>query len=289
MSACNMCPRRCGAERSSRVGVCGAPETFLVARVALHPFEEPCLSGKNGSGTVFFGGCNLHCVFCQNRAISGGDAGETVDESTLEKRIFSLVEQGAHNINLVTPTHYTLSLARLLEGIKPRLPVPVVWNSGGYESAEALRALDGLVDVYLPDFKYASRELAARYSHAPDYPEVALAAICEMHRQRGAARFDGEGMMQSGVMVRHLVLPTGRKDSMAALTLLAEHLPVAEVRLSLMSQFTPDFVDAASYPELARRVTSFEYESVVRHAVSLGFEGYLQDRSSATRAYTPDF
>ena len=289
MSVCNMCPRACGAERGVRTGVCGAPEEFLVSRVALHPFEEPCLSGKNGSGTVFFGGCNLHCVFCQNRAISGGGVGEGMDESVLEKHIFSLVEQGAHNINLVTPTHYTFALARLLERIKPRLPVPVVWNSGGYESVDALRALDGLVEVYLPDFKYASHELAARYSHASDYPEVALAAICEMHRQRGRVCFDGEGMIQSGVIVRHLVLPTGRKDSMAALTSLAEHLPVADIRLSLMSQFTPDFVDAAAYPELARRVTSFEYDSVVRHALSLGFEGYLQARSSATKEYTPDF
>lgn len=289
MSICNMCPRGCGAERSVRAGVCGAPEGFLVSRVSLHAFEEPCLSGKNGSGTVFFGGCSLHCVFCQNRVISGGGVGESMDEGTLEGRIFELVERGAHNINLVTPTHYTLPLARLLERIKPRLSVPVVWNSGGYESVEVLRALDGLVDVYLPDFKYASRELAARYSHAPDYPEVALAAIKEMHRQRGAVRFDGQGMIQSGVMVRHLVLPTGRRDSMAVLTLLAEHLPVTDVRLSLMSQFTPDFVDAEAYPELARRVTSFEYDSVVRHALSLGFDGYLQDRASATRAYTPDF
>ena len=289
MGICNMCPRRCGAERSARVGVCGTPEAFLVSRVALHPFEEPCLSGKNGSGTVFFGGCNLHCVFCQNRAISGGDVGETMGEGALEGHIFSLVEQGAHNINFVTPTQYTLPLARLLERIKTRLPVPVVWNSGGYESVETLCALDGLVDVYLPDFKYASRELAARYSNAPDYPEVALAAIAEMHRQRGAARFDREGMMTSGVMVRHLVLPTGRKDSMTALSLLAEQLPVAQIRLSLMSQFTPDFVDATAYPELARRVTSFEYESVVRHALALGFDGYLQDRASATKDYTPTF
>lgn len=289
MGFCDMCPRHCGVERSVRAGVCGAPEAFLVSRVSLHPFEEPPISGKNGSGTVFFGGCNLHCVFCQNRAISGGDVGEKTDESTLEKHIFSLVEQGAHNINFVTPTHYTLALARLLERIKPRLPVPVVWNSGGYESVATLRALDGLVDVYLPDFKYASRELAARYSRASDYPEVALAAIREMYRQRGAVRFDGKGMMTSGVMVRHLVLPTGRKDSIAALSLLAQHLPVTEIKLSLMSQFTPDFVDAAVYPELARRVTSFEYDSVVRHATALGFDGYLQDRSSATKAYTPDF
>ena len=289
MGICDMCPRHCGADRTAGLGVCGAPEVFLVSRVALHLFEEPCLSGERGSGTIFFGGCNLHCVFCQNRAISGGDVGEKTDERALEKHIFHLVEQGAHNINFVTPTHYTHSLARLLERIKHRLPVPVVWNSGGYESMEALRSLDGLVDVYLPDFKYASRELAARYSYAPDYPEVALAAVEEMYHQRGAVRFDADGMMINGVMVRHLVLPACRKDSMAALSLLAERLPVQDVKLSLMSQFTPDFVDAAAYPELARRVTSFEYESVVRHALSLGFDGYLQDRSSAIKDYTPEF
>ena len=289
MEICSMCPRRCGADRNERAGVCGAPQRFLVPRVSLHAFEEPCLSGKNGSGTVFFGGCNLHCVFCQNHAISGGSVGELLTGEALESRIFELVERGAHNINLVTPTHYTLPLARLLAGIKHKLPVPVVWNSGSYESVSALRALDGLVDVYLPDFKYASSELATRYSHAPDYPEVALAAIREMYRQRGAVRFDGKGMMVTGVMVRHLVLPTARKDSMAALSLLAKHLPVADIRLSLMSQFTPDFVDATVYPELARRVTSFEYDSVVRHALALGFDGYLQDRASATKDYTPDF
>lgn len=289
MEICSMCPRRCGADRNERTGVCGAPQRFLVPRVSLHAFEEPCLSGKNGSGTVFFGGCNLHCVFCQNHAISGGGVGELLTGEALESRIFELVERGAHNINLVTPTHYTLPLARLLAGIKHKLPVPVVWNSGSYESVSALRALDGLVDVYLPDFKYASSELATRYSHAPDYPEVALAAIREMYRQRGAVRFDGKGMMVTGVMVRHLVLPTARKDSMAALSLLAKHLPVADIRLSLMSQFTPDFVDATVYPELARRVTSFEYDSVVRHALALGFDGYLQDRASATKDYTPDF
>lgn len=288
MGACNMCPRHCGADRAVRVGVCGAPEQFLLSRVALHPFEEPPISGTRGSGTIFFGGCNLHCVFCQNRAISGG-VGERVDETTLERHVFSLVEQGAHNINFVTPTHYTVALACLLERIKHRLPVPVVWNSSGYESVEALRALDGLVDIYLPDFKYASRELAARYSHVPDYPEVALAAVEEMYRQCGAVRFDGEGMMIRGVMVRHLVLPACRKDSMAVLSRLAERLPVSDVTLSLMSQFTPDFVDAAAYPELARRVTSFEYESVARHALSLGFGGYLQDRSSAIKDYTPEF
>lgn len=289
MSICQMCPRACRTDRAERLGICRAPKDFLVSRIALHPFEEPAICGKKGSGTVFFGGCNLGCVYCQNAAISRGQKGKIMSESTLEREIFSLVETGACNINLVTPTHYTYPLAALLEKIKPRLPVPVVWNCGGYESVEALRALDGLVDVYLPDFKYHSPELAKKYSHAPDYCKVASAALSEMFRQRGAVRFDNEGLMTSGVMVRHLVLPGCRKDSMEVLKTLAALLPVPELRLSLMSQYTPDFVDKTAYPELARRVTSFEYNSVLDLALSLSFEGYFQSRASAKKDYTPEF
>lgn len=289
MSICQMCPRACKIDRTERLGVCRAPESFLVSRVALHPFEEPCLCGEKGSGTVFFGGCNLGCVFCQNIAISRGQKGESMTEDALERAIFALVEKGAANVNFVTPTHYTLPLAKLLERIKPRLPVPVVWNSGGYESVESLRALDGLVDVYLPDFKYHSSALAEKYSHAPDYAEVASAALFEMFRQRGKALFDEKGQMTSGVMVRHLVLPGGRKDSMDVLRALAALLPPKEIRLSLMSQYTPDFVDATAHPELARRITNFEYNSVLDLALSLGFEGYFQNRTSANKDYTPEF
>lgn len=289
MSICQMCPRACKIDRSDRLGGCRAPEEFLVSRVALHPFEEPCLCGEKGSGTVFFGGCNLGCVFCQNIAISRGQKGKKMTEAELERAIFSLVESGAANINFVTPTHYTLPLASLLEKIKPRLSVPVVWNSSGYESVESLRALDGLVDIYLPDFKYHSPALAEKYSHAPDYEKVTSSALVEMFRQCGGVRFDEHGQMVNGVMVRHLVLPTHRKDSMNVLRTLAALLPVKEVRLSLMSQYTPDFVDTSAYPELSRRVTSFEYNSVLDLALSLGFEGYFQSRESAKKDYTPEF
>ena len=290
MCVCQMCPRACNAPRSKdSLGACRAPNEFLVSRVALHPFEEPCLCGKKGSGTVFFGGCNLGCVYCQNRAISRGQKGEIWDANTLERTILALVEEGACNVNFVTPTHYTLPLASFLERLKPRLPVPVVWNCGGYESVDALRALDGLVDVYLPDFKYHASKLAEKYSHAPDYPEIASAAICEMFRQRGAVAFDSEGLMTSGVMVRHLVLPGCRRDSMDVLRTLSALLPTQDIRLSLMSQYTPDFVDKTAYPELARRVTSFEYNSVLDLALSLGFEGYFQSRDSAQKDYTPEF
>ncbi len=290
MSDCQMCPRRCGTNREAgQLGYCRAPHGFLVARTFLHHWEEPPISGTNGSGTVFFGGCNLGCIFCQNRAINRGEKGDILSERELEYAIFSLVEQGAHNINLVTPSHYALPLSRLLERIKPSLPVPIVYNCGGYESLDALRALDGLVDIYLPDLKYHSDELAARYSHAPDYPKVALAAVCEMVRQRGALRFDENGLLKSGVIVRHLVLPGCRGDSIALLQTLADSLCIGDIRLSLMSQYTPDFTDKEVYPELSRRVTSFEYNSVLEKAISLGFEGYFQDRSSATSRFTPDF
>ena len=288
MAKCNDCPRRCDTDREEKKGICRAPEGFLVARVAPHMWEEPPISGTRGSGTVFFGGCNLGCVFCQNRAIRDGELGEVMDADGLFGRIVALAESGVHNINLVTPTHYTRALVPLLKRLREEVTLPIVWNSGGYESVETLRMLDGLVDVYLPDFKYVSSEMAA-YSRAPDYAEVATAAVREMFRQRGAVRFDGDGMMTSGVMVRHLVLPGGRRDSVAVLERVAETLPVSDIRLSLMSQYTPDFVDRERYPALGRRVTSFEYNFVLERAMKLGYEGYFQSRDSATAKYTPNF
>lgn len=285
---CSQCPRRCAVDRTATRGACGAPWEFLVSRVALHPYEEPPISGSKGSGTIFFGGCNLGCVYCQNAAINRGQKGRILGEDELEREMMRLVEEGAHNINLVTPTHYALPLASLLERVKPRLGVPVVYNCGGFEDVEILRRLDGLVDIYLPDFKYVSQEIAARYSGAPDYYGVAMAAVGEMVRQRRTPVFSENGLMESGVIVRHLVLPGCRTDSLRVLEALAgfgtEHL-----RLSLMSQYTPDFVDKGKYPELARRVTTFEYESVLGRAQELGFEGYFQDRRSATAVYTPEF
>ena len=289
MSVCNDCPRRCGIDRSVTRGRCKAPEGFLVARVSLHMWEEPPISGVRGSGTVFFGGCNLGCVYCQNRAIRDGKLGEMLTADELENAMLSLAAEGAHNVNLVTPSHYARALVPILARVRPKLSVPIVWNSSAYETAETLRLLDGLVDIYLPDFKYASGELAARYSAAPDYPDVAAAAIGEMLRQRGKIRFDEDGMAQSGVIVRHLVLPSHRKESIAAVERLSEIAPPSDIRLSLMSQYTPDFVDGDKFPALSRRVTSFEYRSVLDRAIALGFDGYFQNRSSATSAFTPDF
>ena len=284
---CNACPRKCGVLRGE--GFCRAPKEFLVSRVSLHMYEEPPISGSRGSGTIFFGGCNLGCVYCQNKAISHGGRGELLDASALERAIFGLEEQGAHNINLVTPSHYLFSLVPILEKIKPRLLIPIVCNCGGYEDISALRALDGLVDVYLPDFKYYSSELSARYSHAPDYFEVASAAICEMHRQQPELVYSDDGLLKKGLVVRHLVLPGCRKDSIKLLCELANLVPKESMLLSLMSQYTPEFCDAEKYPELSRRITSFEYDSVAKHAISLGFDGFFQTRDSASSAYTPDF
>ncbi len=259
----------------------------------LHPWEEPCIAGEGGAGTVFFSGCNLRCVYCQNREISGGGGGRQMTEEALTESILALAEQGAACIEFVTPTHYTHRLAVLLQKLKPRLTLPVVWNSGGYEKAESLRLLEGLVDVYLPDFKYFDGGPAGQYSHAPDYRERATEALAEMLKQTGKPRFDERGQMTGGVLVRHLVLPGQRQDSIKVLGHLAEHFGTESLRLSLMSQYTPDFYVAAGCPgdckALRRRLTSFEYESVQREALRLGFEGYFQSAGAADARYTPDF
>ena len=287
---CNQCPRACGLPREeARTGYCGVPWGFRVARAALHPWEEPSISGTRGSGTIFFSGCNLRCVFCQNREISHQHLGQELSPAELEKVMLRLRDDGAHNINLVTPTHYALQLAEVLERVKPQLGSPVVYNCGGYESVDTLRRLEGLVDVYLPDVKYDSNELAARYSATPDYHQVAFAALVEMLRQTGSRVFDGKGLLQRGVILRHLVLPGCRKDSISLLSALKETFGTDAFLLSLMNQYTPEFALQSPYPELHRRVTTFEYGSVLDHAERLGFEGYFQSRSSATAAFTPDF
>ena len=290
MAACVLCPRACAVDRANgECGYCGAGAVARVARISLHAYEEPCLSGTRGSGTIFFSGCSLGCVFCQNREISRTPVGRDMDRSALAEAMLALQDRGAHNINLVTASHFADRVAEALSDVKPRLHIPVVYNSSGYERVETLKLLEGLVDVYLPDFKYASGELAARYSSAPDYPAVAAAAVAEMHRQTGAFVLDGEGMAQRGTMVRLLVLPSHRADAMAVLRLLAKTVPPEEIRLSLMSQYTPDFALDTPYTSLHRRVTRFEYESVVEEALRLGFDGYCQEKKAASAAYTPNF
>lgn len=290
MSLCVQCPRRCGADRDNgETGYCRETGTLRIARAALHPWEEPPISGRTGSGTVFFSGCNLRCVFCQNGHVSHAGLGRNVSPEELAAEMLRLRDEGAANINLVTPTHFTEQLIDVLSAVKPTLGIPVVWNSGGYESPETIYRLAGLVDIFLPDFKYVSPELSAAYSGAPDYGEVAATALRTMYELVGDVAFDGDGLMKKGVLVRHLVLPGCRRDSVAVLHKIADTVPVGGVRISLMSQYTPEFAAQCAYANLHRRVTSFEYDDVVKQAVSLGFEGYFQRRSSATERYTPLF
>ena len=290
MSVCLSCPRECAVDRSvGERGFCGASAEYTIAFADLHLWEEPCISGKDGSGAIFFSGCNLRCVFCQNKKISRAPTGVPYTEDALIDKMLELQARGASNINLVTPTPYAFFLAKTLERAKPRLNIPIVYNCGGYESLHALRALDGLIDVYLPDFKYYSDDLASKYSSALDYREVASEALCEMFRQTGPVVIGEDGLAKRGLIVRHLVLPACRADSFDVLRHLAKILPTDKILLSLMNQYTPDFVDSTAPKNLTRRLTSFEYQSVLDLARELGFDGFSQQRSSASAVFTPDF
>lgn len=287
---CSLCPRACNADRTEHLGVCRMPNTVHIARADLHRWEEPPISGTQGSGTVFFSGCTLRCVFCQNRVISHDGGGKEISIRALGEKMLALQSKGAHNLNLVTGTQFVPQILEALREIRSDLYIPVVWNTSGYETEETVDALSEFVSVWLPDFKYASGDLSARLSGARDYPEVAARAIRRMYEHAGAFTADPDGICTSGVLVRHLVLPGQRKDSLAVLDRLREIVPPTDVRLSLMWQYTPEFLpEGAEYDTLRRRVTSFEYDSVRKHALSLGFTGFEQDRSAATKAYTPDF
>lgn len=287
-SGCRICPRKCGANRETGVGFCGGGKRIRVARAALHHWEEPCVSGVRGSGTVFFSGCPLKCCFCQNHQISAQNFGREISVERLAKIFVELQDQGAHNINLVNPTHYAPWIAAALRDAKPLLHIPIICNSGGYESDDTLGLFDGLIDAYLPDFKYMDAARAERYSGAGDYPKIAAAAILEMYRQVGDLRFSPDGMVQKGVIVRHLALPKGGRDSEAILDWIAQNFSGNKVYLSLMSQFTPSH-RCYEFPEINRRISSFEYGRLVKYAASLGLNGYMQERSAAKEEYTPKF
>lgn len=285
MDGCILCPRQCGVDRTERVGYCGSGSFPKVARAAKHHWEEPCISGTEGSGTVFFSGCTLGCVFCQNREISRGGIGREVTVEHLADIFKRLEGQGVHNLNLVTPTHFTPQILQALELAKPT--VPIVMNCGGYERVETLRQWEGKVQVYLPDLKYFSPELSAKYSAAPDYFAVASKAIMEMHRQQPQLVWEGD-LLKSGLIIRHLVLPGCMKDSLQILDFLDNHLPKDSFLLSLMSQYTPT-ENCKKFPEINRRVTTYEYRKVADRAAELGFFGFAQDRRSAKEEYTPPF
>lgn len=290
MSKCYMCPRACGADRTMGSGVCGMGENMRIARADLHFFEEPVISGTRGSGTVFFCGCSLGCVFCQNRDISrGGDLGREVDERELADIMLSLEERGAHNINIVTGAHFVSKIATTLKMIKDKLSIPIVYNSSGYELVKSLKLLNGLVDIYLPDYKYFSPEISAKYCNAPDYREYAEEALVEMFSQVGKCEYGDDGLLKKGMIVRHLVLPSCRADSVSVLERIAEILPKNDILVSIMSQYTPEFSSDCEFRELHRRITKFEYDSVLDAADKLGISGFSQSRASASGIYTPNF
>ena len=280
---CSICPRHCNVDRSVNLGFCQSPDNFRVARAALHFWEEPCISGKEGSGTVFFSGCNLGCVFCQNNEISAENKGVEISDDKLISIFENLISQGANNINLVNPTHYAKRLAKVLSRWKS--PVPIVYNSSGYEEVETLKALDGIIDIYLPDLKYIRAEKAMRYSKAEDYFEKASPALLEM-RHQVEDKFDGD-IMKSGMIIRHLILPQNTNSSIAVLDFIKSNFP--NTFISLMAQYTP-CGDLSEFPEINRKITKREYEKVVNYAFDNSFDKlFIQELSSADKSFIPKF
>lgn len=280
---CTLCPRECGVDRTAgQTGYCGAPDTALVAKAMLHKWEEPALAGSRGSGAVFFGGCTLGCKYCQNMAISGHPVGEEMDSAQLRGLFEDLISQGAENIDLVTPTHF---LPDIVPALTPKLPVPVVYNCGGYECVETLRHLEGLVDIYLPDMKYADKRLASALSGAPDYFTVASSAIREMVRQTGPVCWDGEKVTR-GTIIRHLILPGCVENSLRVLDWIGDTFAPGEVLVSLMRQYTPMGTLPAPFD---RRISDEEYEAVLSWMYLNGLEGFTQEAEAADSVYIPDF
>lgn len=290
MDHCLLCPRMCGADRlAGQRGYCGMPAELMAARAALHMWEEPCISGKEGSGAVFFSGCNLRCVFCQNRTIAGGKTAKAITVEHLSEIFLRLQCEGANNINLVTPTHYMPQIREALLIARGKgLVIPAIYNCGGYERVEALRELEGLIDIYLPDLKYVSPQLSLRYSKAKDYFRTAKEAIKEMVRQQPEPVFDGDGRMKRGVIVRHLMMPGALEDSKRVVRYLYRNFG-NRIYISIMNQYTPmgEFPDM---PELNQPVDRKEYEELTDYAVSLGVEqGYIQEGETAKESFIPLF
>ena len=280
---CTLCPRRCGADRTAEaLGFCGCTDQARVAKTMLHKWEEPALAGEGGSGAIFFGGCTLGCRYCQNRAISGGPVGTPVDSATLRQMMEDLIAQGAENIDLVTPTHY---LPTILPALQEKLPVPVVYNCGGYERVETVKMLAGKVDIYLPDMKYADRHLAAQLSGAPDYFPVAAGAIKAMAEQTGPVQWEGDRVVR-GVIIRHLILPGHVENSLKVLDWIADTFAPGQVLVSLMRQYTPMPGLAAPFD---RPITEEEYQAVLSWMYLNDLEGFTQEATAADTVYIPDF
>ena len=289
MNECKLCPRLCGADRTKKTGFCGAGNNIKLAKAYLHKWEEPCISYKNGAGTVFFSGCNLHCCYCQNNSISNELFGIEVTVEKMGEIFLKLQDDGADNIELVTPTHFVPQIIESLDKVKARLNIPVIYNTGGYELVDTIKMLEGYIDVYLPDIKYFSADVSARYSNAPDYFERVSEAVPEMIRQVGKLAFNKDGGIEKGTIIRHLVLPKQRHDSMKILDWISRNTSADDVMVSIMNQYTPfDFI-SDEFPELKRRISKMEYNSVVDHAAGLGLNGFTQEKSSSSEKYVPDF
>lgn len=287
MSICNICPRNCNVDRTSQLGFCSVGDSIRVSKAMLHHWEEPCISGKSGSGAIFFSGCNLRCCYCQNYKISTQTFGKDITIEHLADIMISLQEQGANNINLVTPTHYADKIIQTLDICKHKINIPIVYNCGGYEKVDTLKELHNYIDIYLTDFKYFSSEMSKMYSKCEDYFKVTSKAILEMYNQHNELIYK-DNILQKGLIIRHLVLPTGRHDSISILEWLSNSLDVSKFLLSLMSQYTPN-ENCKNYPKIDRRTSTFEYNSVLDKAIELNFQGYMQDRRSAKSEYTPNF
>lgn len=285
---CMLCPRKCGTDRSKDIGYCGQSDRLHAAKAYLHMWEEPCISGKNGSGTVFFSGCNLRCVYCQNRDIAASYSGFEITDQKLADIFLKLQDKGAHNINLVTPTHYTPHIISALYAARGKLNIPVVYNCGGYESAETIKMLDGYIDIYLPDFKYMDNTIAQKYSFAPDYVENAKTALAEMTRQTGGCVFNADGIMIKGVIVRHLVLPSYTDNSKSVIEYLYKTYGHS-IYMSIMNQYTPmEYVK--NYPEINRKITDKEYENILDFAVNIGVENaFIQENGTVSESFIPVF
>lgn len=289
MKCCTLCPRLCCVDRTVSRGFCGESDKIRIARAALHFWEEPCISGTRGSGTVFFSGCNLGCIYCQNKNISSGEVGREISESRLTEIYFELAAKGAHNINLVTPTHFAPQIKSTVTEAKRRgFSIPFVWNTSGYERAETILSLDRTVDIYLTDFKYLSSDLALKYSHAGNYPEAAKAALEAMVKTKGKPVIDSsDGLMKRGVIVRHLVLPGCTADSLDVIKYLSGY--GEDIIVSIMSQYTPP-AGLLPFPGLNRKTTKYEYMKAVDYAIKLGIKtAYMQEGETAKESFIPDF